>query len=310
MKKEHVRKTFVFTESDYKIIENFLLENQDSEHTQAGLLIEAVNDFKMKKELGYAISTAPASLQGMFEGDKDKLLSALDMIKQTYLSLMTTTAVQVEDREKQLRHLYDAKIEGLEAKLEAFKAEKVNLETSVQNAEANALSAQQNEQRALEEAEQAKQTLLDVREMVAKEEARNGELKAENERLIQSLVEKDAKLSTFAQFEEENKQLASKLNDLEMQSKLDAQEIVNLKRENERLQAVEHDYKCLQAEQNKLFVSEAKLAAECASLKKELADTKLTKDEAVKKQIALEKEVVKQQKKIDELYEQLLSQKQ
>lgn len=69
----------------------------------------------------------------MFESAKDNLLSALDMIKQTYLSLMMTTAVQ--------------------------------------NEEANVLSAEQNEQRAFEEAEYAK-------------------------------------LSTFAQFEEENKQLA------------------------------------------------------------------------------------------------------
>lgn len=310
MKKEHVRKTFVFRDSDYKIIEEFLLAHQDSEHTQASLLIEAINEFKAKKELGYAISSAPESLQSMFEGDKDKLLSALDMIKQIYLSLMMTTAVQIEDRENQLRNLYDAKIELLEAKLDTFKAEKVSLETSVQNAEANALSSQQNEQRALEEAEHAKQTLLDVREMVAKEEARNAELKAENERLIQSLVEKDSKLSTFARFEEENKQLSVKLSDLEVQSKLDAQEIANLKRENERLHAVDQDYKSLQAEQNKLVVSEAKLAAERVSLQKELADMQTVKNETVKKQTALEKEVAKQQKKIDELYEQLLSQKQ
>lgn len=269
------RKTINMTSLDEEkrdfIAETF--EKYEDEYNQAMIFYEGLQEWRTKKELGSAITGASGALQKMFDGDKEKLLSAVETIKTVYISLMTTTSQKLEDKERELTELYSARINELKREVDQLKEERGNWESQAQTANEALLEAQEEERKAIEAKVVAEDKFNkregEIETLKASAEALQEEYKAEKARLHDTIDKKDQQIEELSSLELTNETLKTQINELQTTEKLNEQEIKSLKETIDKFEQMQEEYKGL-------LKSEARLAAQNETL----ASTNKTLEEA------------------------------
>lgn len=259
------RKTINMTSLDEEkrdfIAETF--EKYEDEYNQAMIFYEGLQEWRTKKELGSAITGASGALQKMFDGDKEKLLSAVETIKTVYISLMTTTSQKLEDKEKELTELYSARINELKREVDQLKEQQGKWENEAQAANEALLQAQANELQA-NEARDAAEDKFNKREgeietLEGSIKSLQEEFKAEKARLHDTIDKKDQQIDELSSLEVTNETLKTQINEHLTTEKLNEQEINSLKGTIVKFEQMEEEYKGL-------LKSEARLTAQNETL--------------------------------------------
>ena len=161
------KKAFDLSEDKIQWV-NEILQDYKHEYNQAQILVEALAEWQQKKSMGNAIEAAPVGLKDMFAGDKDKLFSAVDTIKSTYISLMTTTSQKLEDKEIELKELYSAQIRELKAKIVNLESNQQSSEDAVQKAQEELETAVKDKDVAIDHLDAANKTIEELNNITTK----------------------------------------------------------------------------------------------------------------------------------------------
>lgn len=321
-KKKPSQVTIKFSDGvHYEDVMEYLNENEEANGV---LIAKAVNAYKKNLEANEVIDALPETLTNVFSGGGDTIDMALTTIKNTFITLAATTATAVDERENTLRKHYVKQVESLEKNLDTMKdkdesnsdeIERLNNQVSVCQAEQDKFESEAKA--ALEKVESLESTLKDKEALIMS-------LEESKKQLMENSTSKDLELS---ELRVENKVLLENTNvlsknttELDVALKLKEQELNNHKQEVIRLQAVEsrlseklNDMEMEHKSELKLYKEESK--QELAQIKNEHKnEIRQVKQELIQKNERLESdndalkdEVRIYQSKLNELYEQLMS---
>jgi len=295
---------------------NEVLEGHKHELNQSQILIEALSDWALKKEAGGAIANAPDGYKNMFSGDKDKLLSALDMIRSTYVNLMVVTSEKLEEQEKDLKELFGARIRELGNEKEALENKLQEAAGVVKQAEDDVKAAEDAKQKAIDDLKIANEmnsaltTTKDELENDKKNlEADKTALLADKNTLNQTIVEKDAEIKKLKALETTNATLEKQLEQEKVKTQLKDKEIEGYQATIKRLEKVEGKYDKLRDEQSAVIAQKAAAEALATDRKKEIEalrqEITTERQKAEAEQAKLAEELSAERQKVEDLYKQL-----
>lgn len=291
---------------------NDVLAGHKHELNQSQILIEALSDWALKKEAGGAIANAPEGYKNMFSGDKDKLLSALDMIRSTYINLMVVTSEKLDEQEREMRELFGARLRELNAEKDKLQEQLDGYVSTVEKAQSDVNAANQAKQEAIDKLQSALDTntsLVSDKEELEKDkknlEADKTALTNDKNSLNQTIVEKDAEITKLKALETTNITLKEDLEKEKVNVQLKDQEINGYKTTITRLEAVEEKYESLRDEYS--VVNAQKAAAEALAEDRK-AEIETLKGDLVAERQKTEKsqnELAVERKKVEDLQKQL-----
>ena len=263
-------------------------EKYEDEYNQAAIFYEGLQEWRTKKELGAAITGASGPMQAMFNGDKEKLLSAVETIKTVYISLMTTTSQKLEDKERELTELYSARINELKREVDELKEQQGKWENEAQTANEAFLQAQANELQANEARDAAEDKFNkregEIEKLETSIKALQDEYREEKARLHDTIDKKDQQIDELSSLEVTNETLRTQNNELETTKKLNEQEINSLKATIDKFEEMQEEYKGL-------LKSEARLAAQNEALVNANNDLNESNEELKKSNNGLKREI-------------------